>query len=92
MIVLEYEDFTHTGLGLETYTDGVQHPLELRKILIGDLSQVTLITFFVHYQPKKFYNFFKCYIFDSLWHPLDPEKQTKMIFCKIFSFFCCMNL
>lgn len=40
MIVLEYEDFTHTGLGLETYTDGVQHPLELRKILIGDLSQV----------------------------------------------------
>lgn len=44
MIVLEYEDFTHTGLGLETYTDGVQHPLELRKILIGDLSQVTLHT------------------------------------------------
>ena len=36
----DYEDFSHTGLGLETYTDGVQHPLELRKILIGDLSQV----------------------------------------------------
>ena len=77
MIVLEYEDFTHTGLGLETYTDGIQHPLELRKILIGDLSQVTLIilsTYLIHYQVKKLYNFFKCYTFDLLWHPIDPEK------------------
>lgn len=42
---LEYEDFSHAGLGLETYTDGVQHPLELRKILIGDLSQEMSVSF-----------------------------------------------
>jgi len=42
---LDYEDFSHSGLGLETYTDGVQHPLELRKILIGDLSQEMSVSF-----------------------------------------------
>ena len=34
---LEFEDFSHTGLGLETYEDGLQHPIELRRILTGDL-------------------------------------------------------
>jgi len=42
---LEYEDFSHVGLGVETYHDGLQHPLELRKILIGDLSQEMSVTF-----------------------------------------------
>ena len=34
---LEFEDFSHTGLGFETYEDGLQHPIELRRILTGDL-------------------------------------------------------
>jgi len=35
---LKYEDFTHTPLGLESYNDGLNHPVELRRILTGDLS------------------------------------------------------
>ena len=42
IIYLDYEDFGHVGLGYETYSDGVQHPLELRKILTGELSKVRL--------------------------------------------------
>jgi len=42
---LKYETFKHTGLGLETYMDGVQHPLELRRILIGDLSQEMSVSY-----------------------------------------------
>ena len=47
---LEFEDFSHTGLGLETYEDGLQHPIELRRILTGDLryfSNSALIISFV---------------------------------------------
>jgi len=35
---LMYEDFSHEGMGFETYSDGLQHPVELRRILTGDLS------------------------------------------------------
>jgi len=42
---LEYEDFSHIGLGFETYTDGIQHPLELRKILIGDLAKEMSVSY-----------------------------------------------
>lgn len=42
---LEYEDFNHIGLGFETYTDGIQHPLELRKILIGDLAKEMSVSY-----------------------------------------------
>ena len=38
---LEFEDFSHTGLGLETYEDGLQHPIELRRILTGDLRYLS---------------------------------------------------
>ena len=40
MFILDYEDFSHISLGYETYTDGIQHPLELRKILTGELAKV----------------------------------------------------
>ena len=40
---LEFEDFSHTGLGLETYEDGLQHPIELRRILTGDLRYLSEI-------------------------------------------------
>jgi len=42
---LAYEDFSHVGLGVETYEDGNQHPLELRKILIGDLAKEMSVSF-----------------------------------------------
>merc|ERR1712156_417423 len=42
---LEFEDFSHTGLGLETYEDGLQHPIELRRILTGDLSLEMSVSF-----------------------------------------------
>jgi len=42
---LDYEDFGHVGLGYETYSDGVQHPLELRKILTGELSKEMSVKF-----------------------------------------------
>jgi len=42
---LEFEDFSHTGLGLETYADGLQHPVELRRILTGDLSCEMTVSF-----------------------------------------------
>jgi len=35
---LMYEDFSHESMGVETYSDGLQHPVELRRILTGDLS------------------------------------------------------
>ena len=35
---LMYEDFSHESLGYETYSDGMSHPVELRRILTGDLS------------------------------------------------------
>jgi len=35
---LAFEDFAHSPLGLETYADGLQHPVELRRILTGDLA------------------------------------------------------
>ena len=56
MLCSEYEDFSHVGLGVETYHDGLQHPLELRKILIGDLSQVgwiCLIECFIGCKSKR---------------------------------------
>ena len=42
---LDFEDFSHTGLGLETYADGLQHPIELRRILTGDLSCEMTVSF-----------------------------------------------
>ena len=42
---LKYEDFTHTPLGLETYNDGLQHPIELRRILTGDLSNEISVSY-----------------------------------------------
>ena len=42
---LEYEDFSHTALGLETYEDGLQHPIELRRLLTGDLSIEMTVSF-----------------------------------------------
>ena len=44
---LEFEDFSHTGLGLETYEDGLQHPIELRRILTGDLRYLSEILFLI---------------------------------------------
>ena len=35
---LMFEDFSHEGEGLETYADGLSHPVELRRILTGDLA------------------------------------------------------
>jgi hypothetical protein len=45
MRYLDFEDFSHIGHGYETYTDGIQHPLELRKILTGDLAKEMSVTF-----------------------------------------------
>jgi len=42
---LKYENFTHTPLGLETYNDGLQHPIEMRRILTGDLSNEVSVSY-----------------------------------------------
>ena len=42
---LKYEDFSHTPLGLETYSDGLQHPIEMRRILTGDLSSEVTVSY-----------------------------------------------
>ena len=42
---LKYEDFSHTALGLETYSDGLRHPVEMRRILTGDLSSELSVSF-----------------------------------------------
>ena len=42
---LKYEDFSHTGLGLETYNDGLQHPVEMRRLLTGDLATEVTISY-----------------------------------------------
>lgn len=45
---LQFEDFTCRGLGLETYQDGRQHPVELRRMLTGDLSREMSVSFRDH--------------------------------------------
>lgn len=42
---LKYEDFSHTPMGLETYSDGLRHPVELRRILTGDLSSELTVSY-----------------------------------------------
>merc|ERR1719361_2929313 len=42
---LKYEDFSHTPEGLETYNDGLQHPIEMRRILTGDLSNEMSVSY-----------------------------------------------
>ena len=42
---LKYEDFSHTPLGLETYSDGLRHPVEMRRILTGDLSSELTVSY-----------------------------------------------
>ena len=42
---LKFEDFSHTPQGLETYQDGLQHPIEMRRILTGDLSNEMSVSY-----------------------------------------------
>lgn len=42
---LKYEDFSHTPMGLETYNDGLRHPIEMRRILTGDLSNEMTVSY-----------------------------------------------
>jgi len=42
---LMFEDFTHHPQGLETYTDGLKHPIEMRRILTGDLSNEMTVSY-----------------------------------------------
>jgi len=42
---LMFEDFTHKPEGLETYTDGLKHPIEMRRILTGDLSTEMTVSY-----------------------------------------------
>lgn len=42
---LKYEDFSHTPLGLETYTDGLRHPVEMRRLLTGDLASEVSVSY-----------------------------------------------
>ena len=42
---LKYEDFSYTPEGLETYNDGLQHPVEMRRILTGDLSSEMSVSY-----------------------------------------------
>ena len=42
---LKFEDFSHTPQGLETYNDGLQHPIEMRRILTGDLSSEMSVSY-----------------------------------------------
>jgi hypothetical protein len=42
---LQFEDFTHKPAGLETYTDGLKHPIEMRRILTGDLSTEMTVSY-----------------------------------------------
>eukprot|EP00092_Neocalanus_flemingeri_P005421 GFUD01005844.1.p1 GENE.GFUD01005844.1~~GFUD01005844.1.p1 ORF type:complete len:436 (+),score=131.10 GFUD01005844.1:53-1360(+) len=42
---LMFEDFSHQPEGLETYTDGLKHPVEMRRILTGDLSTEMTVSY-----------------------------------------------
>jgi len=42
---LQFEDFTHKPAGLETYNDGLKHPIEMRRILTGDLSTEMTVSY-----------------------------------------------
>jgi len=64
---LMFEDFSHEGQGLETYSDGLTHPVELRRILTGDLS----CEMSVGYKDKDEENF------RSLVYPQNVSKGTK---------------
>ena len=67
---LQYEDFSHTGLGLETYSDGLQHPIELRRILTGDLSIEMSVSFKSRAEEA----------FQSLSYPSQQSKRGVEIF------------
>lgn len=44
-LYLMFEDFSHHPAGLETYTDGLKHPIEMRRILTGDLSTEMTVSY-----------------------------------------------
>jgi len=64
---LIFEDFSHESQGLETYSDGLTHPIELRRILTGDLA----CEMSVGYKDKEEENF------RSLVYPQNISKGTK---------------
>ena len=44
-VYLQYEDFSHKPAGLETYSDGLTHPVEMRRLLTGDLAAEVSVSF-----------------------------------------------
>jgi len=67
---LQFEDFSHTSLGLETYEDGLQHPRELRRILTGDLSFEMSVSFRARAEEA----------FQALAYPQQQQKRGVEIF------------